>query len=420
MIVTLQTERVRTLEQVRAFVEGSEPVDFAGAGREGIYALVRRTLVRLDYHRLGKPDKGLVRRYLAKVTGLSRAQLTRLIGRHRRTGRIEDRRGGPPAKPFERRYTRLDIRLLARLDAELGQMSGPATRAVLRRQWEVFGDARFERLARLSNGHLYNLRKSRTYRNVRRVVDRTRPTSVAIGVRRRPDPGGAPGHLRVDTVHQGDLDGVKGVYHINAVDEVTQWQQIGTVEAISEAFLIPVLQALLGSFPFRINGFHTDNGSEYINHRVAALLTKLHVGTFTKSRARHSNDNALVEGKNGSVVRKWLGHGHIPARFAADVHAFNRDWLSPFLNFHRPCLFPTDTVDAKGRVRKRYRDADTMTPYEKFKSLPGAERYLVEGLSFETLDAQAHAVSDFQAAEALNRARRELFRRIGQEGSVAA
>ena len=299
-------------------------------------------------------------------------------------------------------------------------MSGPATRAVLRRQWEVFGDARFERLARLSNGHLYNLRKSRTYRNVRRVVERTQPTSVAIGVRRRPDPGGAPGHLRVDTVHQGDLDGVKGVYHINAVDEVTQWQQIGTVEAISEAFLIPVLQALLGSFPFRINGFHADNGSEYINHRVAALLTKLHVGTFTKSRARHSNDNALVEGKNGSVVRKWLGHGHIPARFAADVHAFNRDWLSPFLNFHRPCLFPTDTVDAKGRVRKRYRDADTMTPYEKFKSLPGAERYLVEGLSFETLDAQAHAVSDFQAAEALNRARRALFRRIGQEGSVAA
>ena len=134
MIVTLQTEGVRTLEQVRAFVEGSEPVDFAGAGREGIYALVRRTLVRLDYHRLGKPDKGLVRRYLAKVTGLSRAQLTRLIGRHRRTGRIEARRGGPPAKSFERRYTRLDIRLLARLDTELGQMSGPGAQALPRRR----------------------------------------------------------------------------------------------------------------------------------------------------------------------------------------------------------------------------------------------------------------------------------------------
>ena len=103
-----------------------------------------------------------MKRYLAKVTGLSRAQLTRLIGQHRRTGRIEDRRGGAPARPFERRYTASDIRLLAQVDAQLGQMSGADTRKVLRRQWEVFGDARSERLARLSNGHLYNLRASST------------------------------------------------------------------------------------------------------------------------------------------------------------------------------------------------------------------------------------------------------------------
>ena len=211
MIVTLQTERVRTLEQVRAFMEGSEPVDFAGAGREGIYALVRRTLVPLDYHRLGKSDKGLVRRYLGKVTGLSRAQLTRLIGQHRKTGRVNDRRGRAPAVPFQRRYTRSDIRLLAEVDAQLGQMSGAATRKVLRRQWQVFGDARFERLSELSNGHLYDLRKSRTYRNRRRVWTRTRPTAVSIGVRRRPDPQGQPGFLRVDTAHQGELVGVKGV-----------------------------------------------------------------------------------------------------------------------------------------------------------------------------------------------------------------
>ena len=199
--MTLMTQRVQTLEQVRAFVEGSEAVDFASGDRAGVYTVVRRTLVKLDYHRLGKPDRGLVKRYLAKVTGLSRAQLTRLIEQHRRTGRIEDRRGGPPRRPLERRYTPADIRLLAQVDAELGQMSGAATRAVLRRQWRVFADARFERLAGLSNGHLYNLRRSRTYRNVRRVWDRTRPTAVAIGVRRRPEPRGRTGFVRVDTVH---------------------------------------------------------------------------------------------------------------------------------------------------------------------------------------------------------------------------
>ena len=308
----LQTERVRTLEQVRAFLGGSEAVDFAGVDRDGVYDLVRRTLVRLRYHRLGKGDKGLVKRYLGKVTGLSRAQLTRLIGQHRRTGRVEDRRGRAPAVPFLRRYTRLDVRLLAEVDEQLGQMSGAATRKVLRRQWQVFGDPRFERLSELSNGHLYNLRKSRTYRNARRVWTRTRPTAVSIGVRRRPDPRGRPGFVRVDTVHQGDLDGVKGVYHINVVDEVTQWQYVGTVQAISEAFLIPVLEALIEAFPFEVKGFHADNGSEYVNHNVAALLKKLHVGTFTKSRARHTNDNALAESKNASVIRKWFGYSHIP------------------------------------------------------------------------------------------------------------
>ena len=144
MIVTLQTERVRTLDQVRAFVEGSEAVDprtrfrehklsrgraFAGANRESVCEFVRRALVRLDYERLGKSDKGLVRRYLAKVTGLSKAQLTRLIVQHRETRRIEDRRSGAPARPFERRYTRADIGQLAAVDAALGQMSGPATRS---------------------------------------------------------------------------------------------------------------------------------------------------------------------------------------------------------------------------------------------------------------------------------------------------
>ena len=420
MIVTLQTERVRTLEQVRAFLGGSEAVDFAGVDRDGVYDLVRRTLVRLRYHRLGKGDKGLVKRYLGKVTGLSRAQLTRPIGQHRRTGRVEDRRGRAPAVPFLRRYTRLDVRLLAEVDEQLGQMSGAATRKVLRRQWQVFGDPRFERLSELSNGHLYNLRKSRTYRNVRRVWTRTRPTAVSIGVRRRPDPRGRPGFVRVDTVHQGDLDGVKGVYHINVVDEVTQWQYVGTVQAISEAFLIPVLEALIEAFPFEVKGFHADNGSEYVNHKVAALLKKLHVGTFTKSRARHTNDNALAESKNASVIRKWFGYSHIPARFAEQVNAFNRDWLSPFLNFHRPCLFPTEEIDDTGRVRKRYRDADVMTPYEKLNSIEDADQCLAPGITFEALDAAAHALSDLQAAEALNRARADLFLSINKEDCAAA
>ena len=251
MIVTLQTERVQTLADVRAVIDGNDRLDYQFTDREAAYEFIRRTLVRFDYPTLSKPDKGVIGRYLAKMTGLSRAQMTRLVGQHRATGRVTDRRGGAPVRPFERRYTGADIRLLAEVDAALGDMSGPATRAVMRREFEVFGQRRFERLARLSNGHLYNLRRSRTYQRKRTTFTKTRPTPVAIGERRKPRPDGQPGFLRVDTVHQGDLDGVKGVYHINTVDEVTQYEHIGCVQAISERFLLPVLEANLRAYPFQ-------------------------------------------------------------------------------------------------------------------------------------------------------------------------
>ena len=277
----------------------------------------------------------------------------------------------------------------------------------------LFGDGRFERLAAISNGHLYNLRRSTTYQRRRGAMPApTRPIHIAIAERRRPQPFGQPGYLRVDAVHQGDLDGIKGLYHLNLVDEVTPFQFVGSLERIETPCLAPVLEALLRAFPFNVHGFHADNGSEFINRKVAALLEALHIDEFTKSRPRRSNDNALVETKNGSVIRKHLGHGHIPNRYAERVNAFTQHVLSPYLNFHRPCLFPVQEVDAKGRVRKRYPHANVMTPYEKLKSLPDAAACLKPGISFDQLDAVAAEMSDNDAARALNQARDRLFASI--------
>lgn len=415
----LKTQGLQSMEQVRAFLEGSQPLGFEAPAREAVYDWMAGELRRLGYSRLGKADKGLVRRYLAKVTGLSRAQVTRLIQQFRETGRIRDRRGRPAA-PFARRYTSADVRLLAELDALHGTLSGPATRKLCERAYTVFDDARYERLAGISNGHLYNLRGSKTYQRQRGSVDKTHPVKVSIGERRKPRPEGRPGFLRVDSVHQGDMDGVKGLYHINLVDEVTQFQFVGSVERISERFLLPVLEALIEAFPFVILGFHTDNGSEYINKRVAALLDKLRIEQFTKSRARRTNDNALVESKNGAVVRKHLGYAHIPGRFAKAVNDFTQGVLSPYLNFHRPCFFPTEALDAKGRIRKRYRYEDMMTPYDKLKTLPDVEQSLKPGITFEQLDAIAYAISDNEAARRLNQARAELFRSINKTQNPAA
>lgn len=419
MIVTLKTQGLQTLEQLRAFLEGTQPLGFEVPDREAANDFIAQTLRRFGYMRLGKADKSLMRRYLCKVTGRSRAQMTRLIAQYRKRGQIRDRRGAP-ARPFPRRYTREDVLLLAEIDALHGSLSGPTTRKLCERAYAVFGDDRYIRLAGISNGHLYNLRQSQIYQRRRGPVDKTRPVQVNIGERRKPRTEGRPGFLRVDSVHQGDLDGVKGLYHINLVDEVTQFQFVGTTERVSERFLLPVLEALITAFPFLILGFHTDNGSEYINRQVAALLNKLRVSEFTKSRARHTNDNALVESKNGSVVRKHLGYAHIPGRFAEQVNHFAQNVLSPYLNFHRPCFFPTETVDTKGRLRKRYRYEEMMTPYEKLKSLPIANQYLKPGITFKELDAYASVMSDNDAARHLNEARALLFRSINKAQTPAA
>jgi transposase InsO family protein len=410
MIVNIDTHRVKTLDDVEVFLASSSAFQFTLADREAAYPWIEATLTQLGYKKLGKVEKGLIKTYVEKVTGLSRAQVTRLITQYRKTGRIRDRRG-PPAKPFQRRYTQEDIALLAKVDELHGTLSGGATRKICERQYQIFADQRFERLARISNGHLYNLRHSHRYQRHRQTMTKTRPSRVTIGERRKPHPQGKPGYLRVDSVHQGDFDGIKGLYHINAVDELTQMQSLFSVARISERFLVPVLKQLLETFPFVIRGFHSDNGSEYVNHRVAELLEKLRI-EFTKSRARQTNDNALVESKNGSVVRKHFGYAHIPAKHAEAVNAFSVNELTPYLNYHRPCWFPETILDDKGRQRKRYPYKNLTTPYEKLKSLPAAEAYLKPGTTFKKLDAIAYRESDNDAARRLKKARAALFKSI--------
>ena len=418
MIVTLHTQGLQRLAQVQAFVSGNEPISFTLEDRQAAYSWMADTLRQFGYMRCKRADKGVLRQYLLKVTGLSRAQVARCITQFTDGGRIKDRRHAP-AVPFARRYTADDIRLLAEMDALHGTLSGTTTRKLCERAFKAYGDTRYERLAGISNGHLYNLRQHQTYLSKRGSFDKTRPTRINIGERRKPAPDGRPGYLRVDSVHQGDLDGIKGVYLINAVDEVTQFQAVFAVEHISEAYLLPVLAAMMDAFPFVIRGFHSDNGSEYINRKVAALLEKLLIEQ-TKSRSRQTNDNALAESKNASTVRKYLGYSHIPQHFASQVNAFTVEVLSPYLNFHRPCHFPTEYTDKKGRIRKRYRYRDMMTPYEKLSSLPKADGYLKLGTTLKKLDAFAAECSDNDAAQRLNEARAKLFQLINKTRQRAA
>ena len=414
----MSLEQLTTIDAINQFLEGTQAVAFSVAiSKQERYRWVQKTLVKHRYMLLGKADKGTVTRYLMKVTGYSLAQTKRLIQQYVKTGTISVklvRHNG-----FKRAYTMADIGLLASMDERHGQPSGAVLKKLCERAYQRFGQHDYQRLAGISVSHLYNLRASKTYQRQRCTLTKTRPKAAPIGQRRKPCPNDQPGYIRIDSVHQGDQDKRKGIYHVNAVDEVTQFQIIVTLERISEEFMLPALKQILAAFPFKIRGFHADNGGEYINYTVAELLEKLHI-EFTKSRPRHSNDNGLVESKNGTVIRKLYGYTHIPQQYAADFTELNSHQVYRYVNFHRPCYFPTTITDGKGKQRKKYRYDDMMTPYEKFRSLRKPSQYLKPGVTFKSLDAFAVEMTDNEAAEQLNSARDHLFNQLHERLKIRA
>jgi transposase InsO family protein len=377
-----------------------------------VYAWVERTLVRHEYGKLGRGDKGVVRQYLSRMTGLSRAQVTRLITGQRKTGKVK----APPYQrsKFARRYTSADVALLAYVDQAHANLSGPATKRILEREYSDYGQAAYARLSAISVAQIYRFRNSAVYRQRNTTYQPTRPTVIRIGERRKPQPHGLPGYLRIDTVHQGDQDGRKGIYHINAVDQVTQWEIVAATPQIAEIWLIPLLETMLQQFPFVIRGFHSDNGSEFINHTVAKLLDKLLIEQ-TKSRAHRSGDNGLVETKNAAIVRKHFGFSHIGAPHAEVVNTFQRQQLNPYVNFHRPCAVPLVIEEANGKRRRTYRR--WATPFELLQEVPRCEELLRSGVTLADLRQFAQLQSDTEAALAMQRAKRQLMSRIAKRSA---
>jgi len=407
------------------FLRASRGLKFSGGDKKAKYAWVKEVLNRVDFRHLEKKERGTVREYLSKVTGYSTSQLTRLISKYLQGKLI--------LKDYQRhkfttRFTPLDIAILVKTDNLHLRLNGRATKAILLREYQVFGHLEYERISKISVSHIYNLRQTRFYTSHSLTFKHTQAVQRNIGERVKPEPNGKPGYLRVDTVHQGDLASeltgnsgsygqkyIKGVYHINSVDDVTQCEIVAAVETISEAYLEPILKLIIEQYPFTIVEFHADNGSEYINHTVAHLLNKLLI-RLTKSRARQTNDNALVESKNGSIIRKHMGYFYINQQYAPDINDFYIKYFNPYLNFHRPCGFATVTTNSKGKQKKIYKTY--LTPYEALKKIPNAQKYLKPGITFDSLDKIALSHSDNEYANIMEIAKAKLFEKIGMSPDV--
>jgi transposase InsO family protein len=414
MIAMLNPSQFETIEKIEVFLRAAD--SFAldhSSPMIGKAEWVRDRLQRFDYRNCPRMQQGLLRRFFSVITRYSPAQLSR---------HVQTYRDGKPVRKIQKRhcfpltYTQADIELLVETDNVHRRMNGAATKKIFQKEYAL-GDPRYERLRHISVSRLYDLRQHRRYREEALHIEKTKSVQTPIGERRKPEPSGTPGFLRVDTVHQGDFGKKKGVYHINHVDEVTQWEVILSVEQLIEACVEPALEEAFSLMPFGIKNFHSDNGSEYINDVVRQFLERWKARQ-TKGRPRHSNDNGLAETKNGAVIRKHMGYHHIPQPFAARINLFYREHLIPYLNFHRPCAFPKIDVFPNGKKKITYPPEDYMTPYEKLKSLPNWQQYLRRGITPATLEAQANAKTPNQAARDLQKAKQSLLNIIGNSGTL--
>lgn len=393
----MDDSRLSNVNQLRQFLKGAQGLDLSlrEAPIEEKYRFIDQTVDRLGYHQLKKKDKRTVKWYLKKVTGYKHTQLNRLIKRAKQ-GELK-RRPYERVNPY-RIYTSPDIKLLEKTDELHLRLSERATKEVLRREDEIFGHQEYQTIARISHGHITNLRSSPTYKSS--WVNHTKSRKIPIGVTMKPENLGRPGSIRTDTVHQRD------VYHINSVDEILQWEIVVCVPQICEACMKPAVEDIINQYPFTIFNFHSDRGGETINYTVADLLQRLLIKQ-TKSRANHTNDNALVETKNAHVIRKNMGWEHINQGLANKINQYYRDFFNPYLNFHRPCGYPTIIIDEKGKKKRVYKTYQT--PYEALKKIPNAEKYLKPGITFDNLDIMAYACSDNEFAQILREEERRLF-----------
>lgn len=410
MTMDIIDDHLTSVAQLKEFSKLSNSAKFkSNSSKVETYAWVNKTLGKFRYFSLEKKDKGIVKKYIVNMTGYADDSVDKLIARKRKFGKIFVKER--TQNNFQTFYQPSDIFLLAKASNVTLNQNGRALKEMFKSMYEDFNDLRFEKLSKISVSHLYNLKKTNIYETKSLYYTKTNPVQRDIGIRKKPEPFGRTGYIRVDSVHQGDLDKEKGVYHINLIDEVTQIEYVGCVEGISEYFLLPLLEKLLKTFPFKIFEFHSDNGSEYINYQVAGLLKKLVIDQ-TKSRSRHSEDNALNEGKNGSIIRKYMGYSHIPKRHADRVNYFYEEYLNPYINFHRYCGFATDYVDERGKIKKKYETY--MTPIQRLLSLPDCEKYLKKGITKESLETISRSKTHFEEAEKVHEMRTKLFREISK------
>lgn len=403
MQIIMDDSRLINVTQLREFLKASQKVvvSLEKSSISEKYSFIEKAIKQFSYPKLPRREKRIVLAYLHKITGYKKGRLYQLVARAE-NGSLKKALyvRSHPVKI----YVTGDIKLLEKTDELHLRLSEDATKEILRREFEVFGKSEYQTISQISHSHITNLRHSEIYKSS--WINHTKARQIPIGDTRPPENFGKPGSIRVDSVSQKD------VYHINSVDEITQWEIVFCVPQLSESCMLPALQEIFEQYPFELFNFHSDRGHETINYLVADLLQRLLIKQ-TKSRSYHSGDNALVETKNGSVIRKNMGWEHINQSLCNDINYYYKNFFNPYLNYHRPCAYPTIKTDERGRKKKVY---DLyLTPYDALKAILDRQKFLKPGETFENLDKTAYSHSDNEFATIMREEEKRLFQKIRLE-----
>lgn len=415
--IIMRTEAPKNITQIIKFLELNKTnniqLDLIDDNQR--YFWIDKTIKNLKYKRQKKHIKVIIQKYLILMTNYSKPHLKRLI-RKAVKGKLKYIKRKPNRKSFTRKYNNQDILLLAQMDKFMEHPNGISLKKNLEDMFNIFKKEEYSNIKNISPAHIYRLiNKHNFYREKSERFSGTKPVKNTLVKRIKPEPLGQPGYIRVDTVHSGEIDGVSGGYFINFCDEVLQWEILLFVETISERHLLPILEIAIDLFPYKIINFHSDNGSEFINKLTVQLLTKLQINQ-SKSRPRRHNDNALIETKNGSVVRTHFGYYFVEGKYAPQVNQFLIHYFNKYLNFYRASLYPTEHITDKGKVIKKYKNAST--PFAKIKELFPEGNYLKENITYDILQKQNQELDTISFMTILREEKRNLYRYIGVQKQV--
>jgi hypothetical protein len=334
------------------------------------------------YRRSSATQKGAILDEFCRVCGYHRKYAIRLLNGPRPTLSSGLRRGRGPS------YGREVIRILTQVWEAAGYPWSVRLKALLPlwlpwlRQRRPFSRAIEQQLLAISPRQIDRRLRLRKRQRQRRLYGRTKPGTLLkhhIPIKTDHWDVSAPGFTEIDLVsHSGDCADGEFAHSFNLTDIHTTWTESYAVLGKGETGIVAGLEAIRQTLPFRLCGIDSDNGSEFLNHHLVRYC-RTHQIQFTRGRPYKKDDNAHIEQKNWTHVRKLIGWDRYDS--AAAVGLLNdlyRHELRQMMNLFQPSVRLLRKERVGSRLRRVY--DRPQTPLDRLRAWPGADRARVAEL----------------------------------------